>query len=496
MTTSRALTQRILLPMMRATADGLARLGLERAPQPWEEAEADPFAIATGGESSTDGADRRAGVPARTGAVATTPVKPAALPGPDAAEPAGAVLTAADRSVSSPQSPIRGDATSSQSGSFMGSDHPSLAPTNAVTTTPADRAAIPGPHAFDEPAGAFSTAAANAPRSAERRSRSNQIAARLGDRALGDGAPDDRAPDDRGPGDRGLGDRAPDDRAPNDDRPAMHDLPTRASASTKVNGYPDDEPVGNESVGSDSPRQMLARHMAPQSPIRLPTAGSSREAGGGEPVRTPTFTPESAPHALDTHAALDPGRRPFVTRTSDANDVDTRAQSIGRSEHTPPAPNALAPGRIPVRPVAAAPRDPGAVPIPWNSGSFGGIGRPQRRGNGATPARANDGGTISPGEFSADGAITGAERVREALSPMLGAASPDFGDDGIGLADDGSSSTAGRPQASSTVNVNVAIGSAAAAAAWNATDPVVREALRDALIEILRDDARRQGIDL
>lgn len=79
---------------------------------------------------------------------------------------------------------------------------------------------------------------------------------------------------------------------------------------------------------------------------------------------------------------------------------------------------------------------------------------------------------------------------------MLGAASPEFGDDGIGLADDGSSSTAGRPQASSTVNVNVAIGSAAAAAAWNATDPVVREALRDALIEILRDDARRQGIDL
>jgi hypothetical protein len=112
------------------------------------------------------------------------------------------------------------------------------------------------------------------------------------------------------------------------------------------------------------------------------------------------------------------------------------------------------------------------------------------------PRRPYDAGTASPGGFSADAAINGAERVREALSPILRAALPAFDDDGIGLADHDSSRTAGRPQASNAVNVNVAIGNAGAAAAWNATDPLVRESLREALIEILRDDARRQGIDL
>jgi hypothetical protein len=54
----------------------------------------------------------------------------------------------------------------------------------------------------------------------------------------------------------------------------------------------------------------------------------------------------------------------------------------------------------------------------------------------------------------------------------------------------------GTPRVRSTVNVNVAIGGSSSATAWNATDPALREALRDALVDILRDDARRQGIDL
>ncbi|HJS84939.1 MAG TPA: hypothetical protein VJ779_05725 [Acetobacteraceae bacterium] len=47
----------------------------------------------------------------------------------------------------------------------------------------------------------------------------------------------------------------------------------------------------------------------------------------------------------------------------------------------------------------------------------------------------------------------------------------------------------------STINVNVTMGSGDAAS-WNALDLTAREALRDALIDILRDDARRQGLDL
>ncbi len=51
------------------------------------------------------------------------------------------------------------------------------------------------------------------------------------------------------------------------------------------------------------------------------------------------------------------------------------------------------------------------------------------------------------------------------------------------------------PQVRSTVNVSVILGSGDAAS-LNAADPAVREALRDALVAILRDDARRQGLDL
>ena len=96
MTTSRALTDRILVPMVRVTADGLARLGLEPAPEAWDESGADPFAVATDGVSSTDSAS-----PAEAVAIG---FRTAAVPAPNAsAEDAGTGSAIATNSLPSLQ---------------------------------------------------------------------------------------------------------------------------------------------------------------------------------------------------------------------------------------------------------------------------------------------------------------------------------------------------------------------------------------------------------
>jgi hypothetical protein len=287
----------------------------------------------------------------------------------------------------------------------------------------------------------------------------------------------------------------PGDRTPDDDL-AMDDAATRANASAKVTGHPANAHAVGEAAGADAaslPAMLVRPTAVKQSPIRLPPPASSRETGGAAPP-----TPRNSEPAGTPHAVLDPGDDPSVARSSDANGIDDAVQSFGHNEYAPPPPDTVpfAPGRIPVRPVMAAPSQAGEEALPWSSGSFAGTGRPHPRGSGTVTGRTSDAGVADPGGLPADDPMNAADRLREALSPIVRAARPAFDDDGIGLADDGPPATADRPQLRSTVNVNVAIGSAGTAAAWNAADPAVRESLRDALVEILRDDARRQGIDL
>jgi hypothetical protein len=265
-----------------------------------------------------------------------------------------------------------------------------------------------------------------------------------------------------------------------------------ANASAKVTGHLADAHAVGEAAGADAalpPRMRVRRTAVTQSPIRLPPPASSRETGGGAPPTPRSFEAPAIPHAASFHAVLDPGDDPSVARSSDANGIDDAVHSFGHNEYAPPPPDTvpLAPGRIPVRPVAAAPRQSGEEALPWSSGSFAGTGRPHPRGSGTVIGRTSDAGAAGPRGLPADGAINVADGLREALSPIVRAARPAFDDDGAGWGDDGPPATADRPQVRSTVNVNVAIGNAGAAAAWNAADLVVRESLRDALVDILRE---------
>nr|WP_294518352.1 hypothetical protein [uncultured Rhodopila sp.] len=592
MTTSRALTERILAPMVRVAADGLARLGLEFAPDVWDEAAAEPVAVLT------DNGVRATLAPVSVDAMAITPAQ---------SHPAASAAPA----VTVPQNPGRNTAVAPRRG---GSIQPAGEQAGAPAIVNGHRADAPA-----DPALAVSPAAATAPPLPQPQSRNTATAPRPGDRAPAEhpGVPDAASapavvtgrpadsPDEatmiapahpnacadrtgvvsppaanaaslptRQSRDTSAG---PDDRALDYDPPAPL-ASARASAPAMDNAHPVEMPGAAEATGTDLPMRLRVQRTAPvQSSIRLPASVPSPEAGepisrtfepGGAPhaadthaaaldpahrpfagsshangadatgatamdnanpveapaaaeatgtdlpmrlrvhrtapvqssMRLPasvpspeageptsrTFEPDGAPHAADTHAAaLDPAHRPFA---GSSHGVDSRVPFTGDNKPAPPLAHAtpLTPRRIPVRPVTAAPRYPGQQPPPRSSGSAYGIGSPATR----------ETGSGMPPEPPANATLADADRLRQALSPILRAAPRSFEDDGIGLGDDDAPAAGATPQLRSTVNVNVAIGSAGAAAAWNAAEPAVRESLRDALIEILRDDARRQGIDL
>ena len=199
MTTSRALTDRILVPMVRVTADGLARLGLEPAPEAWDESGADPFAVATDGVSSTDSAS-----PAEAVAIG---FRTAAVPAPNAsAEDAGTGSAIATNSLPSLQ-PRGQDAALP----WPGERAPDPAMREATTPVSAsamlnhpDAVAIPAPNASAEDAGISSATAANSLPSLQPRGRDSALP-----------WPGERAPD-----------------------PAMHEAAAPASASAMIN-HPD-----------------------------------------------------------------------------------------------------------------------------------------------------------------------------------------------------------------------------------------------------------------
>lgn len=103
---------------------------------------------------------------------------------------------------------------------------------------------------------------------------------------------------------------------------------------------------------------------------------------------------------------------------------------------------------------------------------------------GADHAAAFPGAAPYPAAAAVTAAYPMLGEVARAVQPVLSRAA------GLGEAawDDGEAPNAAAPSVSNTFNVTVAM-------AGN-SGPVEREALQDALTDLLRDAARRQGLDL
>ena len=267
---------------------------------------------------------------------------------------------------------------------------------------------------------------------------------------------------------------------------STHIPKAQAAAGTVAQPLPGGqaETTGYQPPRNEPPNRQNQRQ-SPASPDTVPIGGHVPPQPGAKGAIVPRAEPGSllaAPREGAALRALPPGYVPVPDR-------DTRAGTASPPAARAPVPGATAdwPGAMPrVMEEAVAPA-PGLIPVrpaaPAETGPLTGQARPRSAASQPATARPASERAEPVGQAPAPA-------PRQAEAPL----DPAFGD----LADwPDDNAPVGGPRLRNTINVTVAMnGGAPDAALSGMADPATREALRDALTEILRDGARRQGIAL
>jgi len=489
-TTSQTLAARILTPVARTTTEGLARLGLEPDPGRWEEDEPSGVDdIQVLGAPATGGyAPLRTGAPGGTGGAETLrapgrETRPDAVRGvlPSPALPASSLLAPfpwpAAPTGYQPLHHVPFDSTPSQGRGLDGSDNAPASfsgwgapdPTASGSRPDATRAGRYAPLS-SEPAARAETGSSPdqetfaGPTGATARPSSGNQALPTGYQSPHHGPPG-AMPEDQ------ERRRAPPSPA--------------AAASGTIGGYVPLRPDANGGIASQAgPRA---------------SGEGDRGGSGGNGRARPREAPLASPPPGHVPA---PGRgaradATFLPPAARSPDSGTDTERLAVMPHGVAEAATLAPGLIPVRPAALA-----------ETGSWQGQARPgsaSSRGDAPRPVSQPAGrfgqppSPVPPSPVPPGPVPPGPAPLRPVPRRTEGLA--DYAPDPADWAEDAlpdNTPMGGSPRVRSTLNVTVAMNGAAMTsdALSGAVDPATREALRDALTEILRDSARRQGIDL
>ena len=247
-------------------------------------------------------------------------------------------------------------------------------------------------------------------------------------------------------------------------------------------------------VGVVNPRQ-LGDFARATGPLAKTDASDARVlAHLAEPIQPQTRSLPDAPTVMHSVAPEDASRLVPVPMPGSSEPIIPAGQQVAPPRQDRVSPSGTAP---PLPSNAATPAEP--------SEPFAGL-LPIRPYAPQAPADAREPAPTTTPTLPSTGARPGAwpplARLSQAMQTVLGRAA-DLTDAALGQAEsddtldrddpdmaalEGATTTSPATQVSNTFNVNVAIGERVSATGY--------EALRDALIAILRDSARRQGLDV